>query len=134
MNRKSKGINAERDLIHKFWDVGWAAMRVAGSGSSKYPSPDILAGNNDRCIALECKAVNATKKYFPKTEIFELEKFCKIFGSEPWVGVKFDRTSWFFLLTSDLEDVGRNLLISKETAISTGKRFEDMVNYNQKLF
>ena len=53
MSRKSKGINAERSLIHKFWAHNWAAIRVAGSGSSKYPSPDVLAGNNLRKLAIE---------------------------------------------------------------------------------
>ena len=32
MSRKGKGINAERDLIHKFWGNSWAAVRVAGLG------------------------------------------------------------------------------------------------------
>ena len=56
MSRKSKGINAERDLIHKFWNVeGWSAVRVAGSGSMKYPSADVLATNKLRRLAIECK-------------------------------------------------------------------------------
>lgn len=127
MSRKSKGINAERELIHKFWDCGWAAIRVAGSGSSKYPSPDVIASNNKRIIGLECKAINANKKYFPKTEIFELEKFCRIFGSESWIGIKFDRTEWFFLPVDELEDVGKTLLISKEFAFSKGRKFDELI-------
>ena len=128
MSRKSKGINAERQLIHKFWDNNWAAIRVAGSGSSKYPSPDIIAGNNKRVVALECKAINSNKKYFPKSEIFELENFCEIFGSEPWIGIKFDRTDWFFVLTKDLEDVGMNFLIKKEFSNSKRKTFEELIS------
>lgn len=128
MSRKSKGINAERQVIHKFWSVGWAAIRVAGSGSTKYPSPDVLASNNMRIVALECKAINADKKYFPKNEIFELEKFCEIFGAEPWIGVKFDRTDWFFILTKHLEDVGNNFLVKKNMPSSISKTFEKLVN------
>lgn len=46
MSHKSKGINAEREIIHLFWSMpGWTACRVAGSGSMKYPSPDVIAGN-----------------------------------------------------------------------------------------
>ena len=53
MSRKSKGINAERDLIHKFWGTGkWSAVRIAGSGSMKYPSADILATNKLRTLAI----------------------------------------------------------------------------------
>ena len=61
---KKKGINAERELIHMFWAEKWAAIRVAGSGSSKYPSPDILAGNNLRKLAIECKAISGIKNKF----------------------------------------------------------------------
>ncbi len=43
--RKSKGSAAERELIHKFWANSWGAIRVAGSGSSQFPSPDILVGS-----------------------------------------------------------------------------------------
>ena len=48
MSRKSKGINAERELIRLFEDTNkWSACRVAGSGSSRYPSPDIIAASVD---------------------------------------------------------------------------------------
>ena len=55
MSTKSKGINAERQLIHMFWSVKWTACRIAGSGSSKYPSPDIIAANRARKLAIEAK-------------------------------------------------------------------------------
>ena len=35
VSKKSKGISAERELIHKFWGTGWAAVRVAGRGAIK---------------------------------------------------------------------------------------------------
>ena len=52
---KRKGTNAERDLIKLFWSVGWAAVRVAGSGSMQFPSPDLLVGNKIRRLAIEVK-------------------------------------------------------------------------------
>ena len=66
MSFKSKGINGERELVHMFWNRGWACLRIAGSGSSKYPSPDILAGNKLRKLAIECKITKDQKKYFKK--------------------------------------------------------------------
>ena len=35
MSTKSKGTNAERELIHNLWANGYAAIRSAGSGSMK---------------------------------------------------------------------------------------------------
>ena len=64
MSTKSRGSNAERDLIHKFWGEGWAALRAAGSGSSQFPAPDIIASNNVRKLAIEVKLTTELKKYF----------------------------------------------------------------------
>ena len=66
---KAKGSNVERELINMFWESGWGAIRVAGSGSMRFPSPDVLASNKLRNIAIECKFVNKEKKYFPKERI-----------------------------------------------------------------
>ena len=60
-NKKKKGTDAERDLIHIFWKNGWAAVRIAGSGSMKYPSPDILAGKNGTLYAIECKTTKSSQ-------------------------------------------------------------------------
>ena len=63
-NKKGKGTAAENELIHRFWENEWVCVRVAGSGSTKYPAPDLLASNGHRKIVMEVKMVNATKKYF----------------------------------------------------------------------
>ncbi len=111
MSRKSKGINAERDLIHKFWKEKWAAVRIAGSGSSRYPSPDILAGNNLRKLAIECKASKEKHRYLTKDEIYELKEFSRLFGAEPWIAIKFDKEVWYFLTLDDLKETEKNYSI-----------------------
>ena len=127
MSRKSKGINAERELIHKFWANKWAAIRVAGSGSSRYPSPDILAGNNIRKIAMECKASKERSKYFTKEEIGALKEFARIFGAETWVGIKFDNLGWYFLTLDDLKETENCYMTSYEIAKNKGLIFEELV-------
>ena len=69
MSLKSKGINAERELVHMFWSKNWACLRIAGSGSSRYPSPDVLVSNKLRRLAIECKITKEQKKYFERKEI-----------------------------------------------------------------
>ncbi|RLE41847.1 Holliday junction resolvase [Candidatus Woesearchaeota archaeon] len=127
MNRKLKGINAERELVHKFWEKGWPCVRVAGSGSSRYPSPDILAGNRERMVAIECKVTKGKTKYFPKEEILMLKRFCDLFGAEPWVGIKFAGEEWFFLSLDDLKDTGNCYLASLEIAKTKGLLAEELV-------
>ena len=127
MSRKSKGTNAERDLIHKFNSNGWVAIRSAGSGSIRYPSPDILAGNGLRRLAIECKAVNDIKKYFTSKEIDELIFFAQRFGAEPWVAVKFDRIDWFFLTIEDLEKTVKSYFVDVKIAKNKGLSFIQII-------
>lgn len=128
MSRKSKGINAERDLIHKFWSIdGWCAVRIAGSGSMRYPSCDILASNKIRKLAIECKTAKEENKYIPEEDIDQLRVFASFFGAEPWLAVKFDRTEWFFLNIEDLECTGTSFLASKDIARKKGLVLEEVI-------
>jgi len=127
MNKKAKGSNAERDLIHKFNENGWVAIRSAGSGSQQYPSPDILAGNNLRRVAVECKATADTKKYLTKKEVDELVFFANKFGAEAWIAVKFDRMDWFFLNIEDLGQSDKSYSIDIPMAKRKGLSFEQLI-------
>ena len=128
MSRKSKGINAERELIHLFHSKeGWGAIRAAGSGSMKYPCADILASNSKRYIALECKSSKEDKKYIDKEDIDELFVFSKKFGAEPWIGVRFTNTQWFFILADKLKSEGKCVVISKQDIEHKGVTFEKLI-------
>lgn len=126
MNMKAKGTGAERELIHLFWANSWAAVRVAGSGSMKYPSPDILASNRKRKLAVECKANKGKYQYLTKEEISELQKFCGIFGAEAWVGVKFS-TDWYFISLDDMKETGKNFVVSRDLAKQKGMTFDEFI-------
>jgi len=127
MSVKSKGINAERELIHLFWQNGWVAVRVAGSGSSQYPSPDVLASNAERKLAIEAKLTKDPKKYFAKEEVEQLRLFSEKFGAEPWIAVKFKRDSWYFLKLEDLEQTSNNFVISNQMAKNKGLSFKNLI-------
>ncbi|MBW2998121.1 Holliday junction resolvase [Candidatus Woesearchaeota archaeon] len=128
---KRKGINAERDLINLFWSqTGWCAHRIAGSGSSRYPSPDLIVGNNIRKLAIEVKITSANKKYFTLDEIDGLKDFSRIFGAEPWVAIKFsksDNKNWFFFTLEDLNETDNSFNISLKDAEMKGLLFEELI-------
>ncbi|MBN1376883.1 Holliday junction resolvase [Candidatus Woesearchaeota archaeon] len=132
MSRKSKGIDAERELVHKFNNNGWMAVRIAGSGSMKYPSPDILAGNNIKKIAIECKTTKSNNKYLTRKEVNELRQFANIFGVEPWVAVKFTNKDnknkdWIFLTLEDLKETDKSFVFEYEKAKLLGLSFEELI-------
>jgi len=126
MSKKSRGTNAERDLVHKFWDVGWACFRAAGSGSQSYPSPDIITGNRIRKLAIEVKLTTEEKKYFRDDEIAGLQEFATRFGAEPWVAIKFHRKDWVFLTLEDIESSGKHFVVTPEVAERRGLSFEQI--------
>lgn len=127
MSRKSKGINAERELIHLLWGKGWASCRIAGSGSMRYPSADILATNKIRTLAIECKTSRDDSRYFTKEEIEQLRTFSKLFAAEPWIGMRFDRSDWLFVSLEDLQLKENSYLISKELAKNRGLLLDELI-------
>ncbi len=128
MSRKSRGIDAERDLIKKFWANGWPAIRSAGSGSMQYPSPDILTGKNGRRLAIECKLTSDTKKYFPINEIRELKYFANSFGAEAWLAIKFPKKQWIFFTPEDLKITDKSFVATVELGELKGISFEELID------
>ena len=125
---KTKGSNAERELLHMFWSKNWATIRSAGSGSMKYPGPDLLVGNLFRRMAIECKATKASRQYVSQEQIQNLQHFSKVFGAEPYVGVRFDKDTWYFLSLDDIERTdGENYVISTDLAKKKGLLFEELI-------
>ena len=128
MSRKSKGINAERNLLHRFWGVeSWCAVRVAGSGSMRYPSADILASNKLRKLAIECKTCIEDNKYLPKEDIEQLKSFAEVFGAEPWIAIRFKGHDWYFVSLEDMMETKKSFIVGVNTAKSKGLLFEEMI-------
>ena len=130
INRKAKGTKGERELVTFFNKSKWCCVRVAGSGSTKYPSPDILAGNGIRRLAIECKVTKDKKKYFTNTEIEQLSFFSTTFGAESWVSIKFPDEPWYFLMLEDLQKSGNSFVVSVELAKIKGLLKEDIIGFS----
>ena len=128
MNTKSKGSNAERELLHMFWKNNWACVRTAGSGSMKYDSPDVLAGNHNKKLAIECKVTKSNYQYFTKEEIFSLRSFSHLFGAEAFVGIKFNGKGWIFLKANLLRETEKNYCVAKNDAEDKGICFEELIS------
>ncbi len=130
MGAKQKGSNAERELIHLFWATKeWTACRVAGSGSMKYPSPDIIANKEGMNLAIECKATSNNNQYLEKREVDELVEYARKAGARPLIAVRFNRMSWLFLDPADLRDSGRNLVVTPELAELRGITFDQLTKH-----
>ena len=93
-----KGSAEERDLVHKLWERGFAAMRApASGGATKNPLPDVVAGNGKLYLAIEVKTTTKDKVYIDEPQINALCEFSKIFGAKAYIGVRFKYTKWLFI-------------------------------------
>src|SRR3989344_3616037 len=132
---KQKGARTERELFHMFWqEKGWAGIRVAGSGSTTLPSSDLLVGNGSKVLAMECKSGGRERRDIRREQIEELKIFSKLFGAEPWVGVRFDNMPWYFLGVNEIgKSKGKNYFVDPKLVIEKGMRFEELIGkYKQK--
>ncbi len=127
MSLKSKGIAAERDLVHLLQKKGFAAIRVAGSGSTQTPSTDILAGNGTRLFSIECKTVHGESRYVGREAIADFVSFSRQFGAEPWIAVRFFRQPWRFLLIEDIPLTEKNVAITRILAEAKGLLLDELV-------
>ncbi len=123
--RKTKGSIFERQLITMFWNEGWAASRIAGSGSTKYFSPDIIAGKERRIIVIEAKTTIEKQKYLTKTEVEELKEYAKIMGAESWISVKFKNNNIKFVSTNNVKTTKKSIIVKEEDPLLFS--FEELI-------
>jgi holliday junction resolvase Hjr len=128
MSSKRKGTLYERELFHMFWNNNWAAVRSAGSGSTPLPAPDILAGNKDKLLAIECKAIKTKSKHFKKEEVEQLKIFSETINASPIIAMRFDNNGWFFLDANNIkENKNGNYTITFNLCQKEGNSFEELL-------
>lgn len=127
MGNKRRGTAAERELLHMFWDEGYACCRVAGSGSIPEPSCDLLAGNSIEKMAIEVKLSRDTTKYLKKEQIDEFKKFADMFGLSPIIALKFVRKGWWLINPKQLTKTNKGYSISLEDIKKKGLSFDDFI-------
>lgn len=91
-----KGSRTERELLHKFIEAGWGAIRIAGSGKTEN-APDILAGHPGKLLVIECKSSKKPAIYVNREEVLNVIEYANQFGGEPWYAFRFNNCPWKFV-------------------------------------
>jgi Holliday junction resolvase len=112
MAHYNKGANAERELIHTLFDMGFAVLRVAGSGVSPLPSPDVVALKGGKIIAFECKAWKGEHLAIPVITFNDEVNWAKTAGAEFFIGWKVPHEGWLFVKAENFHNAGKNFMIS----------------------
>ncbi len=128
-----KGADAERELIHKMWELGFAVVRVAGSGATVLPAPDVVALNRERKLAFECKAWSAKNLSIPAGQMEELKKWCSRAGAELYIAWKIPNSGWYFLREGHFNRTGKNYTISRKSALAKALRISVVAGMQSTL-
>ena len=130
-----KGSAEERDLVHKLWERNFAAMRApASGGATKNPLPDVIAGNGKIYLAIEVKTTTKDKIYIDFPQIDALIEFSETFGADPYLGVKFKYTKWFFL-SPDLIEKTRNgnYKVEKNYCLEKAYEIDEICGFDKQI-
>jgi Holliday junction resolvase len=117
MAHYNKGANAERELLKIIYDNGFGCVRIAGSGATILPAPDIVALSPDKKLSFECKAWNSNYLNVSITQMTELIKWGEISGTEIFVAWKMPNKGWFFLKPEHFSKKAKSYTISKKDAL-----------------
>ena len=128
MTRYQKGAKFERELVKKFWGDGWAAMRAAGSGTIKFPVPDVIAVKNARMIAIECKSTKKDRLSLKKA-IESLKIFSTISGVETYIAIKFEAKKPRFFDINELSSRGNYTISMHDPYLS----FDALIGEQKRL-
>lgn len=116
MTRYQKGANAERELIQQLFSKGFSVARMAGSGKTSLPSPDIIALNKSKKLGFECKAWKGNYLSLPAQQMKELVFWGKNADVEMFVAWKIPNKGWLFLKPEFFNSSEKHYSISKEKA------------------
>ncbi|AAR39268.1 NEQ424 [Nanoarchaeum equitans Kin4-M] len=87
---KKISSNVEREIQSLIWEKGFACLRIAGSGSSRYPAADLIAKIKDLYI-IEVKYTHKDYVYIKDEQLEQIELLCKKFEAKPLIVIKFSR-------------------------------------------
>lgn len=124
MSNKSKGSNAERELVAIFTENSWRAVRVAGSGVNDESPCDMIVGKlGHKGFTIEAKSSKSNYIYIKKSQIEDFMLFSSTIGLTPVIATRFTREGWLFINPEQLDDTGNNWVISRKKAKLEGKKF-----------
>lgn len=123
----SKGARRERELLSELNKKGYVGLRAPSSGSTTQRElPDIIAGKGGDSLAIEVKASSKDKIYVDKTEINDLKIFSDAFGSEYYIGVKFNYCDWMFFKKEELHETKKSYRIEKNLNEEEQRTIDDV--------
>ena len=135
-----RGIRDERELVNRLWKYGFAVLRSPASGSAtKFPRPDIIAGNSELNLqlAIEVKTTWNKTIYIAKESFDQLIAFANLFGCQPVFALKFKgkrKHPWIIVSPKKLKATDQgNYKVTFRSALLTGSDLEVFVKERKHI-
>jgi len=129
MNNKTKGSNAERELLFMLYEQGYAISRVAGSGSSTLPTPDIIAIKKNKGFAIECKTKSGEYLNIRPSQIDELEIWERLSGLKSIVAWRLGKNKWYFIHYTKMKKTKKAYSIKRKEIQENGLDFKELLKH-----
>ncbi len=129
MKNKSKGSNAERELLLALYDLGFAVSRVAGSGCSTLPTPDIIAIKKKKIIAIECKTKKGEYLNISDSQIQELITWESLSCCKAYVAWRLSKNNWYFIHISMLNKTNKAYAIKRKEILEKGLILSEFIDF-----
>lgn len=126
MSNKSRGCNYERQLVDLLHNVGYVAVRVAGSGAKPLPCPDVVACRKGTILAIECKTTRKNQVYISDDQMQDLALYSKAAGARPYVAVRFTQQPWIFFPPSRIPRTNGNVSVVSREMLAKGLTLADI--------
>ena len=129
MGGRSRGYEAERELVRKLWRRGFAVVRGPASGAKvrKAVYPDVVAIKNRHVLVFEVKKRSRLESiYLDKEQVAKLREFARRAGGDAFIAIKISGMPWRFVSVERLVDTGGSYKVSHEE-IEKGLSFNDLM-------
>ncbi len=123
---RRRGLDRERDLARKLWEMGFASMRAPASGAKAkhFVQPDVIAVKDGAVFVFEVKSRSELPLYVDSEQVEKLSEWAARARARAFIAVHYSR-SWHFVPLGGIERVGRTYRVDEDD-VAHALRLEDL--------
>ncbi len=131
---RQRGFRAERELVRKLWNYGFAVIRApaSGAGTRNIFYPDIIAIYHGKVFVIEVKYRSSSEAiYISKDKMEKLMDFAKRANAQVLIAIKIKNKGWYLVTLQDsciAISQGCKIAINDSNAIALESFVKKVVN------
>lgn len=121
-----KGARSERELLNKFYELGYSVIRAAGSGVNAL-GPDIIAMKKGTCLSIECKAWSRGSLSLEPDQFLKLVEWEKNTDGQTFVAWKVDYKGWYFIKLDEFSKGSSNYNVTLKRVLEINRDLQSVL-------